>query len=120
MLREIPNIRQNGEHTRRWFHDEVFDLFVWEDNAGAIVKLQLCSRLTDQETAITWDADAGVSYHRVDSGENSPLANRTPILIPDDKPDKGEIQARFAEAAASLDAAVTGLVIKILSSSDSG
>lgn len=36
MLREIEGIADEPRTSRRWFHDEYFDLFVWQTDVGEI------------------------------------------------------------------------------------
>ena len=42
MLREIEGIGEEPRTRRRWFHDEYFDLFVWQTDVGEVTLFQLC------------------------------------------------------------------------------
>ena len=87
MLREIPlyMVRQiKGEHTRRWFTDEEFDLIVWVDERGEIVGFQLRYDKQQDQRAVTWHHESGFMHNRVDDGENRPGRYKlAPIPVPD-------------------------------------
>src|SRR4029077_21167283 len=60
MMREIEGVVQGESATRRrWFHDEYFDLFVWQNNARAIESLQLCYGIDSSERALEWRKNRG-------------------------------------------------------------
>ena len=79
---EVRDVRQNpNEYTRRWFSDENSDLIVWYKPDETIEGFELTYDKTGDEKAIRWFADKGFSHYSVDAGEQSPLVNRTPILV---------------------------------------
>jgi hypothetical protein len=58
MLKEILGVADDPPAKRRWFHDEYFDLFVWQ--AGDEVTLfQLCYGPGASERALVWDKARG-------------------------------------------------------------
>jgi hypothetical protein len=60
MMREILGVAQDGtEVQRRWFHDDYFDLFVWQAEQGEIVSFQLCYGVDSSEQALVWRKDHG-------------------------------------------------------------
>jgi hypothetical protein len=60
MMREILGVTQDGsEVKRRWFHDDYFDLFVWQTETGEIVSFQLCYGVDSSEQALVWRKDRG-------------------------------------------------------------
>jgi hypothetical protein len=60
MMREILGVAQDGsEVRRRWFHDDYFDLFVWQAEAGEITSFQLCYGADTSERALVWRKDHG-------------------------------------------------------------
>ena len=82
MLREIRFVRQDDAHLRRrWFQDDYLDLFVWTDATGTAVAFQLAYDRARQERALSWSTADGFRHHRVDSGEASLFASRTPLLF---------------------------------------
>ena len=84
MLREIANVQQREPGlTRRWFRDDYFDIFVWQTPAGEFASLQLCYDLPSHERVLVWRKESGYAHHGIDSGENSPFNNRSPIMVAD-------------------------------------
>ena len=60
-MREIFGLADDPPARRRWFHDEFFDLFVWE--AGEEVTLfQLCYGVDSTERALVWDKSRGLFH----------------------------------------------------------
>jgi len=58
MLKEIPGVADDPPAKRRWFHDEYFDLFVWQAG-GELTLFQLCYGGDTSERALVWDAQRG-------------------------------------------------------------
>ena len=103
-VREIAAVRQDsGAGQRRWFQDEYFDLFLWQDGAGTPVAFQLCYGRGGKEGAISWRAAEGFSHARVETGEHGPLTRRTPILLADGIPAYFRIYGRFLAASCDWD-----------------
>jgi len=67
MLREIRGVDQRQPaHLKRWFQDDFFDLFVWQDRAADVVRFQLCyERDTQRERALEWRRGRGFQHHQV-------------------------------------------------------
>jgi hypothetical protein len=60
VLREITGVSQDVSGlTRRWFHDDYFDLFVRQDPKGEIVALELCYGAGHTERALVWKKEHG-------------------------------------------------------------
>lgn len=60
MMREILGVTQDGsEVKRRWFHDDYFDLFIWQAQRDEIVSFQLCYGVDSSEQALVWRKDRG-------------------------------------------------------------
>jgi hypothetical protein len=60
MMREILGVAQEGSGVqRRWFHDDYFDLFVWQNVQGETTSFQLCYGLDSSERALEWSKDHG-------------------------------------------------------------
>ena len=78
---EVPNVRQvPGEARRRWFTDENFDLMVWFNADNTIHGFELSYDKAGYEKALRWFEDVGLSHYVVDTGEQNPAYNRSPIL----------------------------------------
>jgi hypothetical protein len=58
MLKEIHGLKDDPPAKRRWFHDDFFDLFVWEAG-GQLTLFQLCYGVDSVERALVWDRHRG-------------------------------------------------------------
>ncbi|HUR58698.1 MAG TPA: hypothetical protein VM029_13380 [Opitutaceae bacterium] len=111
MLHEIKNVKQEpGAGPRRWFESDALELVVWYAAAGQITGFQLCYQRRDGEHALTWRAGAGFAHAAVDSGDESPLKNQTPILTPESDVPWHEIARLFDRESADLEPALRQLV----------
>lgn len=105
MLREISNVSQREPGLkRRWFRDDYFDIFTWQDTWGQFTNLQLCYDLGGNERVLSWRRDGGYMHEAVDGGEQSPVRNRTPILIADGVLPLDTVQREFDARCGALDA----------------
>jgi hypothetical protein len=53
-MREIHGVDDEQRLHRRWFHDEYFDLFVWQDTTGRVARFELCYGAGGSERALVW------------------------------------------------------------------
>lgn len=67
MMREILGVADDPPARRRWFHDEYFDLFVWEAG-GEVTLFQLCYGVDSRERALVWDKKRGLFHDGPMSG----------------------------------------------------
>jgi hypothetical protein len=86
MLREIEGVAEEPRTHRRWFHDDYFDLFVWQTDTGDVTLFQLCYGTAPAECALVWHREGGF-FH--DGGEPA-------------GPPNGEVAQRFESAAKAL------------------
>lgn len=115
MLREIGSIRQDSERDlRRWFQDEYFDLFVWQDAAGTPIAFQLCYARDRREGAISWSDGQGYAHARVDAGTQMPKHGMAPILRADGIPPYYRVFNRFIEASAGCEPALRAFLLERL------
>lgn len=54
MMREILGVADEPRTRRRWFHDDYFDLFVWQTTSGEVTLFQLCYGIGSSERALIW------------------------------------------------------------------
>jgi len=80
MLKEILGLADDPPARRRWFHDDYFDLFVWQAG-GEVTLFQLCYGAGSSDSALVWDRQRGF-FH--------------------DGPAWRDAVARFEDAAAAL------------------
>jgi hypothetical protein len=83
MLKEILGVADDPPARRRWFHDEYFDLFVWQ-TGEEVTLFQLCYGVDSSDRALVWDKRRGF-FH-------------------DGPPAPDEVVARFDDAATQLPA----------------
>ena len=113
MLSEVTNLTQHdvGTH-RRWFHDEFFDLYVWENVAGELQGFQLCYAKADQQRALRWSQERGYNHEGVDSPEDKPGRAMSAIFIADGVFDPDHIAEKFAIESASLPPRVRSFLLE--------
>jgi hypothetical protein len=112
MLSEVTNLTQHdaGAH-RRWFHDEFFDLYVWENYAGEVQGFQLCYAKADQQRALRWSQERGYNHEGVDSPEDKPGRAMSAIFIADGLFDPDGIGAKFEHESKPLPPRVRNFVL---------
>src|SRR5258708_38860675 len=81
MLKEILGVADDPPARRRWFHDDYFDLFVWQAGGEAPL-IQVCYGADATERALVWDKTRGFFQDRPRAPE--------------------EVFSRFEDAAATL------------------
>jgi len=114
MLGNAPIRQVAGDLPRRWMADDYFDLYVWYQEDGPIYGFQLAYDKGGHERAITWRFDGSITHSLVDTGEDKPTANRTPVLRPGGIPPWAEIQDQFEQRSIQLDPEIRELVLDIL------
>jgi len=111
VLHEIKNVKQErGAGRRRWFESDGLEVVVWFDRVGTVTGFQLCYDLGQGQHALTWRLRSGFVHSRVDPGDETPLANRTPVLQPAGQAPWIEIARLFDERSATLEPAIRDLI----------
>ena len=112
MLQELNNVLQEPRTKgyRRWFEDEEMELIVWYSDSDQITGFQLCYDIRAWERVFTWRQDKGIQHSVMDSGEQSPLYNRSPMLIPFPKAPIEQVLAGFPARSQSLDRGIAECV----------
>jgi len=101
MMKEILGVTDEPRTLRRWFHDEFFDLFVWQTGKGEITLFQLCYGIDSSERALVWHQYGGFFHDGLPTARSSEqvLGAR---LHRDSPLSDDPIVARFEAAANSL------------------
>lgn len=68
MLHEIVGLANEPAARRRWFHDDYFDLFVWEAEGGEVIQFQLCYGIASSEQALIWHRQNGFFHDGIEGG----------------------------------------------------
>jgi hypothetical protein len=111
VLREIKNVKQeHGAGARRWFESDGLELVVWLDRRGGVTGFQICYDLGRGERALTWRGRSGFVHSVVDAGDDTPLKNKSPVLLPDGDVPWPELVRRFDESSVSLEPVLRQLV----------
>jgi hypothetical protein len=71
MMREILGVTDEPGAHRRWFHDDYFDLFVWQTGGGELVQFQLCYGIDSSERALVWHKDGGFFLDGIETGRSA-------------------------------------------------
>ena len=80
-LREVKIVEQRDPALRRrWFENDYFDLFTWQDTKGAVTRFQLCYDVEHNERALAWSAAEGI-HHPLDSVAQDERSSHRPGLI---------------------------------------
>ena len=115
MLREISTKQPANDYFRRWFNDEVFDLFVWyDDDHRRAVGFQLCYDKDRREGALTYLDGRGYSHSAVDSGEGSAWSNDAPVLGEGGEFPRERVLGAFSVRSKGIDADVRRYVLEKL------
>jgi hypothetical protein len=100
-----------GDYKRSWMSDEYFDLVVWYERSNAIHGFQLCYDKPRWERALTWMADRGFTHAVIESGEEDPQANRTPVLVPDGSFPADSVTREFRARSGGLPKSLRNFVL---------
>ena len=103
MLNEIKDVTQyeTGKH-RRWFHDDYFDLYTWENLDGVLQGFQLCYAKLGKERALRWSPEMGYSHEGVDAPEDKPGRSMSALFVADGVFDAGSVGSIFEDAAIEM------------------
>jgi hypothetical protein len=112
MLHEARKTPVHGDYDRQWIVDDYFDLIVWYTTSNAVHGFQLSYDKPDWERALTWLSDKGFFHTKVDSGDQTPLANRTPVLVPDGLFPAERVLAEFQRRGRALPPDLRELVVQ--------
>jgi hypothetical protein len=83
MLKEIEGVADDPPAKRRWFHDEYFDLFVWQAG-GEVTLFQLCYGGDASERALVWDKQRGFFHDGPASRDVVALFEDAAAALPED------------------------------------
>jgi hypothetical protein len=111
MLTKENKVKVRGDYRRSWMSDDYLDLIVWYEHGNAIHGFQLCYGKPEQERAFTWLKDRGFSHRKIDSGDEDPEANRTPILLPDRSFPADEVTSEFQKRSTELPRSLRNFVL---------
>jgi len=90
-------------------------LFLWQDDAGALCRFQLCYDLGHDEHALTWIRDTSeTTHHSVDDGEEPGEYGASPILCAARHAPPPELAERFRAVGDSIPQSERELILRVL------
>ncbi len=103
MLNEINDVTQyeSGKH-RRWFHDDYFDLYTWENFDGVLQGFQLCYAKLGKERVLRWSPEMGYAHEGVDAPEDKPGRSMSALFVADGVFDANSVGSIFDDAAFAM------------------
>jgi len=114
VLREIHRVAQRSlERRKRWFQDEYFDLYIWQNNAHEVLELQLCyARGTGKERALTWRRGAGFDHAHVEEGrQDNGVVPGAPLLRSGGRFGGWQVRERLEGGLASLEPGLAAFIL---------
>ena len=105
MLKEIIGVADDPPAKRRWFHDDYFDLFVWQAFNGDVLHFELCYGISGSEQAVIWHRQTGF-FHDGDWGQEpiEALIERFDAVAPTlPKPIRHVVTAKLQEFVRKVD-----------------
>ncbi|MBN1385142.1 MAG: hypothetical protein JW983_09705 [Elusimicrobia bacterium] len=104
MMKLQKNTKQiKGEPFRRWYSDDYFDLFVWFNDNDKIINFQLCYDKQGDEHSLTYTDKDGLVHEKIDSGEEDPRRNKSPVVSQDGLCPFNKITDEFIKRSRGLD-----------------
>lgn len=115
MLVEYHLTQQTSEQAyRRWYQDEYFDLFVWQDESEKITSFQLCYDRSGEERVLVWDNERGFEHYQIDDGEFSPCKNMAPVFLSPTSFSRSEVIPQFDRASIMIIPAISQFIMQKL------
>lgn len=101
-MHEILGLADEADAHRRWFHDDYFDLFVWQTEGGEIVHFQLCYGIDSSEQALVWHKDGGFFLDGAETARSDRGQGQGARKVQAAAFDIDSVQSRFESAAGAL------------------
>ena len=112
MLREIKNVsKKRDEPKKRWFSSPDMDLFIWFDSDDSIVSYQFTYDKPNNEKALIWSAEEGLSHMEVDDGSRPGKHPGSPLLVADGVVKPYKIISMIQNNAGELDASIKNFIV---------
>ncbi len=99
---------------RRWFQDDYFDLFVWQDENEEIISFQLCYDRSGEERVLVWDNEKGFEHYQIDDGEATPCKNMAPVFLSPALFSRTEVIPQFIRASMMITPYISQFIMQKL------
>jgi len=110
MLKKITHTSKK-EPNRVWYSSDYFDLIVWRESSGEVKAFQLCYDIARNERVLSWRKAYGFTHAQIDSGEQNPSKNQSPLLIADGVLDRQRLLEKFQVESQNIDKDIKEFVI---------
>jgi len=102
MLKEFKKVRQDNDSFRRYFTDDMFDLYIWYNkDVKEIEGFQIIYDKREENLhAFTWEKNEGTFHSGID---NEGWYNPSPILFKSELANKIDIAREFVKRAKNID-----------------
>src|SRR6185295_5161119 len=111
-LREVSIVEQRDPAVRRrWFENDYFDLFTWQDATGTLTKFQLYYDVERNERALAWSRSGGTYQDGADRGDPPAGNEQAPNFVSDGKFDSATVVPRFERDSATLPSELRDFVV---------
>jgi hypothetical protein len=111
MLSDRPIRFVPGDLPRKWLFDDSIEVVVWFSEADHIFGFQIHYDLQDIPKAFTFTETSGFSHHLIDSGEDIPQANSTPILSKPISVNISEVEQLFRTHSENLPDSIRSFIL---------
>jgi len=105
-IREVP-----GDLPRKWLSDDSIELVVWFSENDQIFGFQIHYDLHDQLKAFRFTRDSGFSHHLIDSGEDDPAVNCSPILSESTPVNISQVESLFRSHSKELPSDIRNFIL---------
>jgi len=111
MLADRPIQAIPGDLPRKWLVDDCVELIVWFAEDGGTFGFQFHYDLKNAPKAFTFTKTAGFSHNLIDTGEDLPEENSTPILAESVPVNISEVERLFREHSENLPESLRAFVL---------
>jgi len=106
-MQEILGVTDEPGIHRRWFHDDYFDLFVWQVEGGELVQFQLCYGIDSSEQALVWEKRGGFFLDGAEPGKAAKGKSWARSHAPEGRSRGGTLRRRVAVSSRGYRLAMT-------------
>lgn len=111
MLRDTPIRTVPNDLPRKWLIDDHLELILWYLPTGEIAGFELVYDRLRHPRSIRWFPNGGFQHHQIDTGEDNPGKNRTPMLLAGDRADIAGVLDEFERRSTELPETIRGYVL---------
>ncbi len=111
MLKKITSANKKDPY-RLWYSDGYFDLIIWYNTKQSIKVFQLCYDIAVCERILSWSQEYGFRHSQIDSGEQNPTKNQSPLCVADGIFEKEDIIEKFKTNSKNIEREIREFIIE--------